>query len=352
MPNLDGGHYFLTALIPVKTGLMDDTERNYTSHVHALRSYLARLPTALQSRANEERARKAPGKDGNSPFARNRHTHFARLVVADDVAFNGRVGSDSILVAAAPLFAKIPGLARFAAGLNPLAAQSSDTLPSPYLIFVCDFDAQGVQGSGDAALDDYLVGLWSDMGEEWGYILQHCYGFHDVRDGAAFSTAIRRCQVETTMPFNDYWQVAPNLASLAMPLGGVVAPAVIGAVALIAGVLGWLIADHTTMWKWLTLIGLVAVVAGLYYAYRQILQNGLKPLPTAPDNDLPTVLKSLYVQQHFVRFAIDNQTTDPAALYSAFGQFLGDHLPAEIAGPTQPAGVVRSIPAATKELQS
>jgi hypothetical protein len=344
MPNLDGGHYFLTALIPVKTGLLDDTDRNYTSHVHALRSYLARLPPALQSRANERRGI-------NSPFSRNRHTHFARLLVADDVAFNGRVGSDSLLVALSPFLAKLPGLSKYAA-LNPLVAQSVDLLPSPYLIFVCDFDAQGVQGSGDAALDEYLIGLWSDMGEEWGYILQHCYGFHDVRDGPSFSAAIRRCQVETTMPFNDYWQVAPNLASLAMPLAGVVAPAVIGAVALVAGLLGWLIADHATMWKWLTLIGLLAVVAGLYYAYRQILQNGLKPLPTAPDSDLPTVLKSLYIQQHFVRFAIDNQITDPAALYGAFGKFLQDHLPTEIAGPTQPAGVVRSIPAATKELQS
>jgi hypothetical protein len=344
MPNLDGGHYFLTALIPVKTGLLDDTDRNYTSRVHALRSYLARLPPALQSRANERRGI-------NSPFARNRHTHFARLLVADDVAFNGRVGSDSLLVALSPFLAKLPGLSKYAA-LNPLVAQSVDLLPSPYLIFVCDFDAQGVQGSGDAALDEYLIGLWSDMGEEWGYILQHCYGFHDVHDGPSFSAAIRRCQVETTMPFNDYWQVAPNLASLAMPLAGVVAPAVIGAVALVAGLLGWLIADHATMWKWLTLIGLLAVVAGLYYAYRQILQNGLKPLPTAPDSDLPTVLKSLYIQQHFVRFAIDNQITDPAALYGAFGKFLQDHLPTEIAGPTQPAGVVRSIPAATKELQS
>ena len=344
MPNLDGGHYFLTALIPVRTGLLDDVDRNHTSHVHALRSYLSRLSPALQSRANEKRGI-------NSPFARNRHTHFARLLVADDVAFNGRIGSDSLLVAISPFLAKLPGLSKWAA-LNPLVAQSADLLPSPYLIFVCDFDAQGTQGNGDGAVNEYLAGLWADMGEEWGYILKHCYGFHDVRDGASFAAAIRRCQVETTMPFNDYWQTTPNLASLAMPLGGVVAPAAIGAVMLIAGFLGWLIADHTTMWKWLTLIGLAGLGAGLYYAYRQILQNGLKPLPTAPDSDLPTVLKSLYVQQHFVRFAIDHQGADPTSLHSAFGKFLTDHRPTEIAGPTQPAGVVRSIPVATRELQS
>src|ERR1700712_1350956 len=167
MPNLDGGHYFLTALIPVKTGLLDDSDRNYTSHGHARRSYLARLAPALQSRANEKRGI-------NSPFARNRHTHFARLLVADDVAFNGRIGSDSLLVAISPFLAKLPGMSEWAA-LNPLVAQSADFLPSPYLIFVCDFDAQGVQGSGDGALDEYLAGLWSDMAEEWGYILQHCY---------------------------------------------------------------------------------------------------------------------------------------------------------------------------------
>ena len=34
---------------------------------------------------------------------------------------------------------------------------------------------------------------------------------------------------------------------------------------------------------------------------------GAKPFPTAPDSDLPTVLKALHLQHAFTRFAIDNQ---------------------------------------------
>ena len=342
MPNLDGGHYFLTALLPVKTGLLDDVERNYTSHTHALRSYLARLPPALQSRANEKRGI-------NSPFARNHRTHFARLVLVDDVAFNGRVGSDTLLVSLSPFLSKLPGLRRFAA-LNPLVAQSVDLLPCPYLIVVIDFDAQkagGTPGDGDRALDGYLRELWADMEVEWGVILRHCHGFHGVRDGQSFAAAIRQCQVETTMPYNDYWQSSPDLAKLALPLPGLLAPAVIGLVVLLAGLLGWLFATPAWPWKWAVAIGAVILLAGLVYAYRKVLSHGLQPLPTAPDSDLKSVLKSLYVQQNFVRFAIDNQIAAPEALHRAFGKFLDDHRPADLSGPTQPPGVVRSPSAAS-----
>ena len=336
MPNFDGGHYFLTALIPVKTGLLDDIDHNTTSHTHALRSYLARLPTALQSRANEKRG-------VNSPFARNKRTHFARLVLMDDVAFNGRVGSDTLLVALSPFLAKRPGLARFAA-LNPLTAQPVDMLPSPYLICVVDFDAQDIGTGSDEmrALDTYLRELWTEMGPEWGFILQHCHGFEDVHDGQSFATAIRQCQVETTMPYNDYWQTAPDLAKLALPLAGVLAPALGGLAVFVLGILGWVFADHAMPWKWAVVIGLAILLGGLLYAYRKVLGHGLSPFPAAPDSDLRSVLKSLYVQQNFVRFAIDNQNTDPAALHSAFGRFLDEHRPTDLTGPTQPAGVVRS----------
>ena len=336
MPNLDGGHYFLTALIPVKTGLLDDVERNYTSHTHALRSYLSRLPTALQSRANEKRG-------VNSPFARGRRTHFARLVVVDDVAFNGRVGSDSLLVALSPYLAKLPGLGRLAA-LNPLVAQPADRLPSPYLIFVADFDAQDVKSPSDggAALDIYLQGLWAEMGVEWEAILRHCHGFHLVRDGQSFAAAIRQCQVETTMPFNDYWQSAPDMAKLALPLAGLLAPAAIGLIVLLIGIRAWVLAAPDSPWQWAGLAGAVLLLAGLVYAYRKVLSHGLVPFPAAPDSDLPSVLKSLYIQQNFVRFAIDHQNADPPSLHRAFGAFLAEHRPVDLTGPSQPAGVVRS----------
>ncbi len=331
MPNFDGGHYFLTALLPVKTGLLDDVDRSYTSHTHALRSYLAWLAPALQSRANEQRG-------VNSPFARNRRTHFARLVVIDDVAFNGRTGRDSLLVALAMRAATVRGLG-FLKKFDPLRPQHVDQLPSPYLILVVDFDASS--GDGDV-LDAYLRELWADMGEELGHIVKHCDGFDRVRSAEAFAHAVRRRQVETTMPFNDYWQNPPDLGALALPLLKTAAPAAIGLVALLAGLVGWLSAAHAAPWCWAAWIGAAVLLGGLVYAYRTVMRHGAKPFPTAPDSDLPSVLKALHVQQKFVRFAIDNQGADAAALHAAFGAFLAAHRPENLEQPTQPPGVVRS----------
>ncbi|HUO55507.1 MAG TPA: hypothetical protein VMU18_12240, partial [Rhodoblastus sp.] len=80
MPNFDGGHYFLTGLLPVETGVVTDDDAS-TSPVHALRKRLALLPTAAQSSACSK---------SRSPFSRNKRTHFARFVIIDDVAYSGR----------------------------------------------------------------------------------------------------------------------------------------------------------------------------------------------------------------------------------------------------------------------
>jgi hypothetical protein len=75
--------------------------------------------------------------------------------------------------------------------------------------------------------------------------------------------------------------------------------------------------------------------------YRRILRRGQAPLPTAPGCDLPSVLKSLYLQQHFTRFAIDAQGLSEAQLHARFGAFLAAVQPAD-ALPTQPPGEVRA----------
>ena len=51
MPTFDGGHYFLTALISIRTDTIKDGESG-TSPVHALRKVLDRLPTAAQTLAD------------------------------------------------------------------------------------------------------------------------------------------------------------------------------------------------------------------------------------------------------------------------------------------------------------
>jgi len=72
---------------------------------------------------------------------------------------------------------------------------------------------------------------------------------------------------------------------------------------------------------------------------------GAKPFPTAPDGNLLSILKALYVQKVFTRFAIDNQALAvdqqaAGALHAAFGNFLAQHQPSSLDSPTQPPGVV------------
>jgi hypothetical protein len=92
MPNFDGGHYFLTALIPIKSAEYVEQDGRKNSPVHMVRNALAVLPKARQSPVTEQ-------TEFNSPFARNTRTHFARLVVIDDVINNGRNPVNALKVA-------------------------------------------------------------------------------------------------------------------------------------------------------------------------------------------------------------------------------------------------------------
>ena len=323
MPNFDGGHYFLTVLIPVRTDPVQDprSTASVTSHTHALREALAALPTALQTPATEHIGL-------NSPFARDGRTHFARFAVIDDAAYNGRDQRDPIRVALL--------------GPDPVTPDPVDHLPHPYLLFAADFDA----ASGDVVeLATYLRGLWAVMEPEWRSILEHCHGYERVDGPGGFVGLIEACQVETTMPFNDYWTGGPQLTPL--PLRPLLAPLVVAAVVLLLGLAGALLAammgGGARFWLMLALLGLVAVPVAAFIAYRQLTAKAREAFPTASRSDLPGVLKALYLQQAFTRFAIDQQGRDPAALHAAFGDFLRAQRPEDTTAPTQPRGVVRAV---------
>nr|WP_295661127.1 hypothetical protein [Polymorphobacter sp.] len=290
MPNLDGGHYFLTMLAPVRTGNMVDTVTGASrSHPHLLRQALALLPAGRQTAAS-------PADAPSSPFARNTLNHLARFVVIDGPAYNGRESSDTLA-----------GLVR---STDPLVAQPVDVLTTPFLLFAADVDAQ--QLDGPTALRRYTDTLWATMRPELDATFGHCLGFETVTDAAGFNAYVVRCQIETTMPFNDYW--ADGLVAPAAPLGavGAVAAVVVAAAVYLAVTRGW---------PGLALAaGLVALV--LYGAWRFIIGWGARPFPTAPDSDLPSVLKALFLQQAFTGFASSAQGLDDAALYAHFGSFL------------------------------
>jgi hypothetical protein len=328
MPTFDGGHYFLSALVPIRTDTMDDGLAS-TSPVHALRKRLDVLPPAAQT----------PACHGQqSPFARNTRNHFARFVIIDDVAYNGREPGNKLL----SLFD------------NLTVAQPQDHLSCPFLFFAADFDAKS---GADSERDSYLAELWKTMGHELRDIFRFCQGFDGrVKDEISFAKYIADCQLETTMSFNDYYADLPKLPSWPAKVYGTAA-AVTGAVFVLAllAILCLFVAE-LFMPPWLsalrdavvlTIIAAVALGIVIIAAYTTIMAAGSKPFPTAPDSNLPAVLKALHLQRAFTRFAIDSQDqafgTDAASaqkLYDDFAAFIAVNKPSDLASPTQQPGVI------------
>jgi hypothetical protein len=330
MPTFDGGHYFLTALLPIRTATVSDGVA-VTSPVHALRKRLDMMPTAAETPACG---------GGQSPFARNKRTHFVRFVIIDDVAYNGRNPQNTLL--------------------NILrrdvltVAQPQDHLSCPFLLFVVDFDAaSGAHSERDA----YLAELWKTMGDELRGIFTFCQGFDaKATDAAAFATYIASCQLETTMSFNDYYATPPALpvwpakpwlwgiiASGGAMLLGLIATVVLFVAELFAPALQ----SELRYAVALLLVGAVALAVVLLMAYASIMAAGGKPFPAAPDSNLPTVLKALYLQRTFTRFAIDNQmhaagnsARSAQDLYDNFAAFVADNKPHDLDAPTQLPGVI------------
>jgi hypothetical protein len=308
MPNLDGGHYFFTALIPIDNRGIVEHAGLKSSPVHMVRDALEALPTALQSPASE--------KIGiQSPFAKSLRTHFARLFVLDAPNYNGRDPQDSIITAL-PI-----------SKTDLLKPQPVDGLATPHLVFVADFDPQGVEPHS------WLEELWALARPELCSVFEYCYGFDPAFDGGAFARYVVQGQVETTMPFNDYWSVPPVLPSLSL-LQLAVAPAL----GLIAGVVLGAMAG----WPWWAIAILAFGVGGVMISYQLVMAAGARSFPTAPHSTLRHVLKALYLQQAFARFAADNQGAAPTQLRAAFERFVADVRLDDLDGPTQPPGVIRS----------
>ncbi|MGQ5702415.1 hypothetical protein ACUJ46_10235 [Sandaracinobacteroides sp. A072] len=314
MPDIDGGHYFLTLLAPVKTGESVVEDGRVTTHGNLLREELATLPTAQQSPVCIETGMQ-------SPFARCTRTHFLRLVVIDQPMFNGRDPSDPIM--------------NVLRGVDPLVHQPFDALSRPWLMLAADFDRRPEEP--DEGLGSWAEGLWREAEAEMRAIFTHCHGFDGVQDAAGFVAYVKRCQVSTTMSFNDYWPGRPPLKGESfgrLSLGILMVAA--GFVALF-----WALLRPDSLW-WLLALVPAGLVAGLLAAIWRLWSLGGKSFPPAPDSDLPSILKALHVQQRFAFFAEVVQGMDDRALHASFGSFLATVRPADAAAPTQPPGVIRS----------
>lgn len=314
MPNIDGGHYFLTLICPVKLGEVANPDGTVTTHSHILRQELANLPTAQQSQVTIDTGL-------NSPFARCRRTHFLRLVVIDQPMFNGRDPSNPLVNAVT--------------GKNPLVHQPFDVLSRPWLMLSADFDLR--TNEPDQGLQSWAEGLWTQSEAEMRAIFAHCHGFDAVADARAFAAYLARCQIETTMSFNDYWPGRPPLASQSIKQLGFAGLAIAAGIAALL----WLLLSPASM-LWLLPFAILGLGVGIAAVVARLWMVGSKPFPPAPDSDLKSVLKSLHVQQKFGFFAEAVQGMDDAALHASFAQFLADTRPDDLDSPTQSPGVIRS----------
>jgi hypothetical protein len=323
MPTFDGGHCFLTALLPIKTSEVVDQDGLRSSPVHMVRDALAILPTARQSPVTQT-------LPVTAPFAKCTKTHFARFSIIDDVIFNGRMASNAIIDSLKGLDRTIPG--------------PCDELPGPYLLMVVDFDAPN---GSDAELRDYLKDMWTRMGPELAPVFRHCFGYEpQVTSPDSFADYIISCQLETTMPFNDYWPGAPPLTAMSKPflIFNFLVPALV-----VGGGLYWalsamgLIAHRHTPWLYcaeILLIALLGIAVGLCVIYRLVMARGEQPFPMAPNSDLRSVLKALYLQRELIALAIAMQGKSPADLTSAFGAFLQKNQVGDVDNPTQQPGTI------------
>jgi len=323
MPTFDAGHCFLTTLIPINSAAIVDQNGLKSSHVQLVRNVLSMMPTAHQSPATD----RAPC---NSPFSRCTKTHFARLVVLDDVIFNGRLPENSLAVALR--------------SEDPTVPKASDKLPTPYLIFIADFDApQGTR----TELRDWLRGVWSNMRADLDPVFVHCFEYANrVKDADTFADYVIAHQLDTTMPFNDYWPVnmpppLPSLSLWLLAMVAIVAGTAAGyALYWLLGLAG-LLAD-IRLWHLLEIVFLVLVGLGtaLYAAYRMVMRAGLRPFPMAPNSDLPSILKAMHLQRQLIKLVPGLQGQSDQVLFDEVGKFLNAMEVDNLHAPTQSPGTI------------
>ncbi|MBK1660858.1 hypothetical protein [Paracraurococcus ruber] len=355
MANFDAGHYFLTMLAPVKAGMSEVNGKPGFSYRQTVLDSLAKLK-------NSETSVTSRGTPEASPFARNTMTHLARFALIDAPPYNGREGGDTLLT-------KLFG------GGDPTVHQPVDTLGSPYLLFAADFDA--TDGS-DASLRRFTDTLWATMRDELAGseardprtgskihngIFAQCYGFDEVRTAEDFFQYVKKCQVETTMPFNDYWRPgAPIPGDMTLPIldsapdtGGPKIPwlqiglgalavwvlCLFGSLFLREGSAALHVANWVARWGLLAiLVALAGLGAFVWSLYSRIMARGAQVFP--PGATLPDVLKSLYLQQAFLEFVIQNQGRSDAALQAEYGKFVAACAPENETWRTQFPGVIRT----------
>ncbi|MCP5083252.1 MAG: hypothetical protein GY948_16305 [Alphaproteobacteria bacterium] len=198
--------------------------------------------------------------------------------------------------------------------------------------------------------DAYLKELWTSARDEMQAVFENCQGFDRVSSADEFAAYIEKCQVETTMPFHDYWIEPPALKTMPWKLLLVILG--LPLLAFAAGLLGWVGGSAINVftepnWNldtpfWMAALGLASSALVIFGLIKYIMRFGANAFPAPKHGDLPSVLKSLYLQQKFAKFVVDNQAADPQTLHTGFGKFLQEHQPENKDSPSQKPGFISS----------
>jgi len=169
MGSISGNAYALTALCPIRKGIVVGEEIAYSDKVRDNLQNWNILP--------------------NSPMAQVPQTYLCRYFVLDDVY------TESLSGGSAPdtLNDWLPVVPD---SIRRSAMPAHDRLQSSYLVFSCN-----LHGGPKGDVDSYLRGMWNAISgpirEAWGY----CYGFDQVTDAASFVTYMHKCMLPATLFF-------------------------------------------------------------------------------------------------------------------------------------------------------
>lgn len=354
MPSFDAGYYQLTALIPVVRGA--DAAAQWRWHplsataVDSLRELLASFRSVDVPVPSDPALRHCRA----IPFSCSNRTHFARLVVLEDLAYNGLQQGDTLFDTVRQL---LPGMKK-------QQRESPDYLPSPYLLVLLDFDA--LDGS-TAMVEKYLLELWRSMEQEWTLILRHCCGFDSTpeRRKQSFVRLILNHEIETTFGYATYawlvrkrnatnWpfpagarQVQDRLAPLISLLLWVLVVGLCG-LALLAALFALI--SHPNPASVRHLLVLLGCAGGLVLLapllWQSLMRRANQPWSAEPFTDLRSILKALYLQNSFLEMAERWQNCcgeDDASLRSNFRSFLETAQPQNLNSPSLLPGHVCRI---------
>lgn len=361
MPSFDGGHYQLTALIPLRqereNGASWDWKRGPSSEqtvqrpgsvADSLRELLSSFRSVDVPDLETESA--AEGRVARAiPFSGNDRTHFARLVVVEHLAYNGRQNGDTLI----DMFR---GFAQpwLPAALRLKMTDEVDHLPRPYLLILIDFDSP--DGSRES-VEKYLLDLWGSMQQEWAAILKHCHGFTQAeeRQAASYVDLILHHEIESNFSYAIYpwgaerarrWQPtlgkfrsrrSANRSGLLFGYIGIPLLELLVAMLLIA------LLGRTILFNpWFIGLSLFAL-ALKPLVWHQFLRRANEPWPALEGTDLRSVLKALFLQNsllHMLETWQQRSVAGSPSLLSHFRHFLDVTRPHDLQGPTLKAGSV------------